>query len=74
MVSRVAKENRLSPATLEKQLEASLNTVEQLGTRTRVMNRKLGDVENVEMDQVSAQKLLGVFGDVTEGATAPEPE
>ena len=59
---------------LEKQLEASLNTVEQLGTRTRVMNRKLGDVENVEMDPVSAQKLLGVFGEASDEAPAPEVE
>lgn len=51
---------------LEKQLEASLNTVEKLSTRTRVMNRKLGDVENVEMDPVSAQKLLGVYSETTQ--------
>jgi len=53
-------------AKLEKQLETSLRTVDELGTRTRVMNRKLGDVEGVTMDGAAAQELLGVFGSLAE--------
>ena len=59
---------------LEKQLEASLNTVEKLSTRTRVMNRKLGDVQQVEMDPVSAQKLLGVYSETGESPASTETE
>lgn len=45
---------------LQTQLETSLKTVDELGTRTRVMNRRLGDVEGVAMATDDAQKLLGV--------------
>ncbi|MGQ0582389.1 MAG: DNA recombination protein RmuC [Reyranella sp.] len=45
---------------LQNQLETSLRTVDELGTRTRMMNRRLGDVEGVTMDPTEAQKLLGV--------------
>lgn len=45
---------------LQTQLETSLKTVDELGTRTRVMNRRLGDVEGVAMETDDAQKLLGV--------------
>lgn len=50
-------------ARLQNQLESSLKTVGDLGTRTRVMNRKLGDVEGITMESADAQKLLGVTAD-----------
>lgn len=57
---------------LQRQLETSLRTVDDLGTRTRVMNKKLGDVEGVTLDSDAAKKLLGVFGDLAEpSADAP---
>ncbi len=45
---------------LHAQLETSLKTVGDLETRTKVMNRRLGAVEGVEMTTEDAQKLLGV--------------
>lgn len=59
---------------LQGQLETSLRTVEQLGTRTRVMNRKLGDVQSIDMDPVAAQKLLGVFVETTDAPAEPDAE
>jgi DNA recombination protein RmuC len=43
--------------TLQRQLEASLNTVDKLGTRTRVMRRKLQNV-----DTIGAEKVEDVLG------------
>jgi len=43
---------------LRKQLNAAVGMIDNLGTRARVMNRKLLDVENVPDD--AAQKLLGL--------------
>ncbi|MDR3528876.1 MAG: DNA recombination protein RmuC [Rhizomicrobium sp.] len=43
---------------LRNQLGAAANTIDQLGTRTNVMNRKLRDVE--AMPQVEAQEILGL--------------
>jgi DNA recombination protein RmuC len=42
---------------LQKQLEASLNTVDNLGTRTRAMKRKLQGV-----DTIGSQKIGDVLG------------
>jgi len=43
---------------LRKQLNTAVSTLDSLGTRARVMNRKLLDVEHVPDD--AAQKLLGL--------------
>ncbi len=43
---------------LQKQLGAATNTIEQLGTRTRAMNRKLKDVET--LPSADAQAVLGL--------------
>lgn len=44
--------------TLKKQLGAAANTIDRLGTRTNVMNRRLRDVEALPLDQ--AQDVLGL--------------
>ncbi|MDI1285256.1 MAG: DNA recombination protein RmuC [Reyranella sp.] len=59
-------------AKLQTQLETSLKTVDDLGTRTRVMNRRLGDVEAVTMGTIEAQKVLGVV-DVPEPTSSVMP-
>ncbi|MHB1872972.1 MAG: DNA recombination protein RmuC [Steroidobacteraceae bacterium] len=46
--------------TLKRQLGAAANTIDRLGTRTRVMNRKLRDVEI--LPSRSAKTLLGLAG------------
>ena len=43
---------------IEKQLNTAAGTVDSLGKRTRLMNRKLRAVE-VQTDEAAAQKLLG---------------
>jgi DNA recombination protein RmuC len=59
---------------LQKQLEASLNTVDALGTRTRAMKRKLQGVDAIGTDQI--QTVLGLPPQVeeveTEGAELTE--
>ena len=45
-------------SSLARQLNAASNSVDSLGKRTRVMSRKLRDVE-VLSDQKAAEKLLG---------------
>jgi len=53
---------------LSKQLATASNSVENLGKRTRVMSRKLKDVE-VLSDQQTAEKLLGISADeILDGA------
>ena len=47
---------------LSKQLTVASNSVEKLGTRARVMTRKLKDVELLA-DQSTAEKLLGLSAD-----------
>jgi DNA recombination protein RmuC len=49
-------------SSLARQLNAASNSVDSLGKRTRVMSRKLKDVE-VLSDQKAAEKLLGFSGD-----------
>jgi len=44
--------------TLKRQLSAATNTIEKLGTRTNVMNRKLRDVES--LPDAAAQNILGL--------------
>ncbi len=44
--------------SLKRQLQAASNTIDKLGTRTNVMNRKLRDVE--ALPEPSTQKLLGL--------------
>lgn len=44
--------------TLKKQLSAATNTIDKLGTRTNVMNRKLREVEGLPPEE--AQDLLGL--------------
>lgn len=44
--------------TLKRQLSAATNTIEKLGTRTNVMNRKLREVES--LPEAAAQNLLGL--------------
>jgi DNA recombination protein RmuC len=43
---------------LQKQLEASLNTVDTLGTRTRAMKRKLQGVDSIGTDKI--EEVLGL--------------
>jgi DNA recombination protein RmuC len=43
---------------LKRHLNAAANTIDQLGTRTNAMNRKLRDVES--LPQGEAQELLGL--------------
>ena len=50
--------------SLARQLSAASNSVDSLGKRTRVMSRKLKDVE-VLPDQHAAEKVLGFSGDGT---------
>jgi DNA anti-recombination protein RmuC len=47
---------------LARQLNAASNSVDSLGKRTRVMSRKLKDVE-VLSDQQVTERLLGLSGD-----------
>ena len=49
-------------SSLARQLNAASNSVDSLGKRTRVMSRKLKDVE-VLSDQQAAERLLGFAGD-----------
>ena len=49
-------------SSLARQLNAASNSVDSLGRRTRVMSRKLKDVE-VLSDQQAAKRLLGFSGD-----------
>ena len=49
-------------SSLARQLNAASNSVDSLGKRTRVMSRKLKDVE-VLSDQQAAERLLGFSGD-----------
>ena len=49
-------------SSLARQLNAASNSVDTLGKRTRVMSRKLKDVE-VLSDQHAAERLLGFSGD-----------
>ena len=49
-------------SSLARQLNAASNSVDSLGRRTRVMSRKLKDVE-VLSDQQAAERLLGFSGD-----------
>jgi CRISPR type IV-associated protein Csf3 len=48
--------------SLARQLNAASNSVDSLGKRTRIMSRKLKDVE-VRSDQQAAEKLLGFAAD-----------
>jgi DNA recombination protein RmuC len=48
--------------SLARQLNAATNSVDNLGKRTRVMSRKLKDVE-VLSDQQAAERLLGLAVD-----------
>ena len=48
--------------SLARQLNAASNSVDSLGRRTRVMSRKLKDVE-VLSDQEAAERLLGFAAD-----------
>jgi hypothetical protein len=48
--------------TLSKQLTSASNSVEKLGTRAKVMSRKLKDVELLS-DQQSSDRLLGLSAD-----------
>jgi DNA anti-recombination protein RmuC len=50
--------------SLARQLNAASNSVDSLGKRTRVMSRKLKDVE-VLSDQQAAERLLGFAPDDT---------
>ncbi len=45
-------------STLEKQLNTALNTVEELGKRTRIMNKRVGGVDSLPGDESS--QLLGL--------------
>ena len=49
-------------SSLARQLNAAGNSVDNLGKRTRIMSRKLKDVE-ILSDQQAAEKLLGFSGD-----------
>jgi DNA recombination protein RmuC len=49
-------------STLSKQLTSASNSVEKLGTRAKVMSRKLKDVELLS-DTKTAEKLLGLAAD-----------
>jgi len=49
-------------SSLARQLNAASNSVDNLGRRTRVMSRKLKDVE-ILSDQQVAERLLGFSGD-----------
>jgi DNA recombination protein RmuC len=49
-------------SSLARQLNAASNSVDSLGKRTRVMSRKLKDVELLS-DHQAAEKLLGFSGD-----------
>jgi DNA recombination protein RmuC len=49
-------------SSLARQLNAASNSVDSLGKRTRVMSRKLKDVE-VLSDQQAAERLLGFAAD-----------
>ena len=51
---------------LRNQLGAAANTIDQLDTRTNVMNRKLRDVE--AMPQIEAQEILGLAAPEEDGA------
>jgi len=46
---------------LKKQLESAQNTVDQAGRRTRVIERKLRDVEAVELPSVAEDMLVLPF-------------
>ena len=52
--------------SLARQLSAASNSVDSLGKRTRVMSRKLKDVE-VLPDPRAAEKLLGLSDDAVDG-------
>lgn len=56
---------------LDRQLRAASNSVENLGRRTRAMDRKLRNVETLP-DDGSAQKLLGLEGDALEDESDEE--
>ena len=66
--------------TLSKQLTTASNSVEKLGTRAKVMSRRLKDVELLA-DQRTAEKLLGLSADCvgeaqdnSAGGDEPNPE
>ena len=66
--------------TLSKQLTTASNSVEKLGTRAKVMSRKLKEVELLS-DQRTAEKLLGLSADCvgetednSAGGDGPNPE
>ena len=67
--------------TLSKQLTTASNSVERLGTRARVMSRRLKDVELLS-DHQTAKKLLGLSAEYVEeevednsaGVEEPKPE
>jgi DNA recombination protein RmuC len=56
---------------LQKQLGAASNTIDSLSTRTRVMNRKLRDVETLPAQE--AQTVLGFSVAALAAEEAEEP-
>jgi DNA recombination protein RmuC len=57
---------------LQRQLEASLNTVDSLGTRTKAMRRKLQGVETIGSQKI--EEVLGLPPVVENGEGEPESE
>jgi DNA recombination protein RmuC len=55
---------------LQKQLEASLNTVDSLGTRTRAMKRKLQGVDTIGSEKI--EEVLGLPPVIENGEGEPE--